>query len=131
MDEDSLKSRISRISTVWTMLADAHQAPDTEARAARLAFIRRYQGAAYRYLLGATRDPDAADELFQEFALRFVQGAFRGADPKRGRLAANTLTRPSFLSDPGETIGHSRPQGSTRICPRQGSFCEDETPLCC
>ena len=86
MDEDSLKSRISRISTVWTMLADAHQAPDTEAGAARLAFIRRYQGAVYRYLLGATRDPDAADELFQEFALRFVRGAFRGADPKRGRF---------------------------------------------
>jgi RNA polymerase sigma-70 factor (ECF subfamily) len=29
---------------------------------------------------------DAADELFQEFALRFVRGDFRRADPSRGRF---------------------------------------------
>lgn len=51
-----------------------------------VAFLQRYQGAAYRYLLGAVRNPENADELFQEFALRLVQGAFRGADPRRGRF---------------------------------------------
>jgi RNA polymerase sigma-70 factor (ECF subfamily) len=39
-----------------------------------------------RYLLGALRDPDAADELAQEFALRFVRGDLQGADPQRGRF---------------------------------------------
>jgi RNA polymerase sigma-70 factor (ECF subfamily) len=86
MDEQTINSRLSRISTVWTMLADAHHAPGAEGGAARLAFIQRYQRAAYRYLLGAVRDEDAADELFQEFALRFVRGAFRNADPERGRF---------------------------------------------
>jgi RNA polymerase sigma-70 factor (ECF subfamily) len=32
------------------------------------------------------RDPDVADDLFQEFALRLMRGAFRGADPRRGRF---------------------------------------------
>jgi RNA polymerase sigma-70 factor (ECF subfamily) len=86
MDEQTINSRLSRISTVWNMLADAHHAPDPECAAARLAFIQRYQRAAYRYLLGALGDADAADELFQEFALRFVRGAFRNADPERGRF---------------------------------------------
>lgn len=86
MDEESLKSRLSRISTVWTELADAGRSSQTVAGTARMAFIRRYQGAVYRYLLGAIRDPDAADELFQEFALRFLRGAFRHADPQRGRF---------------------------------------------
>jgi len=53
---------------------------------ARRQLMERYQGAAYRYLLGALRDPDAADELFQEFALRLARGDFRRADPHRGRF---------------------------------------------
>jgi RNA polymerase sigma factor (sigma-70 family) len=51
-----------------------------------MALIQRYQGAAYRYLLGAIRDAEAADELFQEFALRVMRGAFCRADPGRGRF---------------------------------------------
>ena len=40
-------------------------------------------GAAYRYLLGAVHDPDAADDLCQDFAVRFLRGDFRRADPGR------------------------------------------------
>src|SRR5205823_186537 len=47
---------------------------------------RRYCGAVYRYLLAAVRDPDVAEELSQEFALRFVRGDFKRADPGRGRF---------------------------------------------
>src|SRR5207245_7552553 len=36
--------------------------------------------------LGAVRDPDTADELAQEFALRIVRGDFQRADPQRGRF---------------------------------------------
>ena len=85
MDERSLNSRLSRISTIWSMLDDR----ETSSRAAedpRLALIERYQGAAYRYLLGAVRDPDVADDLFQEFALRAMRGAFGRADRHRGRF---------------------------------------------
>ena len=86
MDEEALNSRLSRISTIWTLLANARQASQTGARDAQLALFERYQGAAYRYLLGAVRDPNVADELFQEFALRCLQGGFRRADPQCGRF---------------------------------------------
>jgi RNA polymerase sigma-70 factor (ECF subfamily) len=48
--------------------------------------MQRYCGAVYRYLLGAVRDGEVAEELTQEFALRFLRGDFRGADPERGRF---------------------------------------------
>ena len=92
MDQNDLNSRLSRISTIWTLLSDAHKALRTRAGDARLALIQRYQGAAYRYLLGAVRNPDAADELFQEFALRVMQGAFAHADPARGRFRSYLKT---------------------------------------
>jgi RNA polymerase sigma-70 factor (ECF subfamily) len=85
MDEADLNSRLSRISTMWTMLGQA-RADTSQAGQAQLALIQRYQGAVYRYLRGATHDPDVADELFQEFALRVVQGAFQRVDPERGRF---------------------------------------------
>jgi RNA polymerase sigma-70 factor (ECF subfamily) len=46
----------------------------------------RYSGAVYRYLLGAVRDPDAAIDLSQEFAVRFLRGDFHRAAPERGRF---------------------------------------------
>lgn len=76
--------RLSRISTRWTVVFRAHGA---EAAAdARQTLVQRYHAVAYRYLLGAVRDPDTAEELCQEFALRLVRGDFRRADPERGRF---------------------------------------------
>ena len=46
----------------------------------------RYGGAIRRYLRAALRDPDTAEELFQEFALHFLNSDFRHADPQRGRF---------------------------------------------
>jgi RNA polymerase sigma factor (sigma-70 family) len=86
MDEEILQSRLSRISTMWSLLARSQQSPPGTADDRWAALLERYQGVVYRYLLGSLRDPDAADELFQEFALRCLQGAFRGADPQRGRF---------------------------------------------
>ncbi len=86
MDEDSVHLRLSRISTVWTLVAEAGRGPALDRPDPRLALIQRYQGAAYRYLLAAVRDPDVADELFQEFALRVVQGRFARAEPTKGRF---------------------------------------------
>jgi RNA polymerase sigma factor (sigma-70 family) len=48
--------------------------------------LERYCGAIYRYLVSVLRDPHAADELAQEFALNFVKGNFKGVDPERGRF---------------------------------------------
>src|SRR5437868_1827150 len=80
------REHLSQISTQWTMLLRAHASPDDRAVAAQHALLLRYGGAVGRYLLGAVRDPDAAAELAQEFAVRFLRGDFRGADPGRGRF---------------------------------------------
>jgi RNA polymerase sigma factor (sigma-70 family) len=92
VDEQTLHSRLSRISTLWTLLEHARRGAPPEAEDPRLALIRRYQGAAYRYLLAAVRDPDAADDLFQEFVLRMLHGGFRSADPSRGRFRSYIKT---------------------------------------
>src|SRR5262245_3862711 len=78
--------RLSQISTAWSLLKKEHQLAVTAEAKARAALIERYQTAAYRYLLAATRDADVADDLFQEFALRLVRGDFHRADGRRGRF---------------------------------------------
>jgi len=86
MDPQELSQRLSRISTMWTMVLQAHGEAADAVTAAQRVLVQRYGGAVYRYLLGAVRDPDAAAELSQEFALRFVRGDYRRADPGRGRF---------------------------------------------
>jgi RNA polymerase sigma-70 factor (ECF subfamily) len=56
------------------------------ASAARQLLVERYGGAVRNYLRAVLGDPDAADELAQEFALGLVRGEFRRADPRRGRF---------------------------------------------
>src|SRR5262245_24574346 len=86
MEAPSVDSHLSQISTLWTALRNAHaESPDAATTRQRL-LMERYCGAVYRYLLGALRDPDAAMELLQEFAERFMRGEFRRADPQRGRF---------------------------------------------
>jgi RNA polymerase sigma-70 factor (ECF subfamily) len=80
------EQRLSQISTAWTVLQQAHGEAPEQAKAARRHLLQQYSATVYRYLLAATRCPDAADDLYQEFALRFVRGAFAGADPQRGRF---------------------------------------------
>jgi RNA polymerase sigma-70 factor (ECF subfamily) len=86
MPEVGLSQRLSRITTQWTLVFQAHQGQAETVSAAQRELMQRYCGAVYRYLLGALRDPDAAEELSQEFALRFVRGDFKRADPERGRF---------------------------------------------
>jgi RNA polymerase sigma-70 factor (ECF subfamily) len=77
--------RLSRVETQWTLLFRAGPGPDRDA-AAQQQLLLRYYAAAYRYLLGMVRDPAAAEELTQEFAVRFLRGDCRRADPGRGRF---------------------------------------------
>lgn len=87
MANQHLHSRLSRLSTIWTQVFQAHRRDDggEAARAQRL-LMERYQGAVYSYLLGAVGDEDGAHDLFQEFAVRFLRGGFRRANPGRGRF---------------------------------------------
>jgi RNA polymerase sigma-70 factor (ECF subfamily) len=83
---------LSRIDTLWSVVRRANTPEDARAAEAQEVLLDRYGGAIRRYLCACLRDRDAADEVFQEFALRFVRGDFRAADPSRGRFRAFVKT---------------------------------------
>lgn len=85
MQPETSNQHLSRISTLWTLVHQAHAGAENASSAQRV-LMERYCGAVHRYLLGALRDEHAADDLFQEFCVRFLRGAFRNADPERGRF---------------------------------------------
>jgi RNA polymerase sigma-70 factor (ECF subfamily) len=86
MEPTDLGHRLTSIQTQWTLLFQAHQGQGDAATAAQQQLLLRYYGAVYRYLLGTLHDPAAAEELTQEFAVRFLRGDFKRADPQQGRF---------------------------------------------
>lgn len=90
-------SRLSRIETLWSVIKVAHQqAPDSAApqklAEAQQKLLELYGSAIKRYLLASVRNPDTADELFQDFAVRFVNGEFKSADPTKGKFRSFVKT---------------------------------------
>lgn len=79
-------AKLNQIVTLWSVVRRAHADEPEQARQARQRLLERYLGAIRRYLLGAVRDAEAADDLVQDFACRFLSGALAGADPTRGRF---------------------------------------------
>jgi DNA-directed RNA polymerase specialized sigma24 family protein len=81
-DED----RLSQIETLWSVVLDAN-AQSVEGRShAQQQLLARYGAAVQRYLLGALRDANAAEDAYQEFAVKFLKGDFRNASPEKGRF---------------------------------------------
>ena len=78
--------RLNQIHTLWSQVRKAHEQTGDLARDARQALLGRYGGAIHRYLLGALRDEEAANDLAQDFAFRFLHGDLRNADQERGRF---------------------------------------------
>jgi RNA polymerase sigma factor (sigma-70 family) len=78
--------RLSQIQTLWSVVLRARDDTADDARRAQEQLLERYNKVVYRYLLGALRDADAAEELSQEFALRFMRGDLKGANQDRGRF---------------------------------------------
>ncbi len=76
---------LAQISTAWSVVLrakDGAQIPTEEVAS----FFSRYHGAVYRYFLTATRLPDVAEDLTQDFAVRFLRGDFSNVHPDRGRF---------------------------------------------
>lgn len=77
MDPEGIDKRLNQISTVWTLVRKAHSPASEERLPALVALLERYQRPIYRFLLrSVNQDADVADELFQDFALRFARGDF-------------------------------------------------------
>lgn len=98
------------MATQWSVVFQAHQA-QTDAAGARGLLMQRYSGAAYRYLLGAVRDPDVAADLCQEFAVRFLRGDFHRAAPERGRFRDYLKTALVHLVTDHHRARQAWPQG--------------------
>ena len=86
MTPENIDHRLSRISTLWSLVRRAHQAPAELANLARQRLLECYGEAVRRYLRKLLRDSYAADDVFQEFTLRLLRGDLHGADPRRGRF---------------------------------------------
>jgi DNA-directed RNA polymerase specialized sigma24 family protein len=86
MQREPSNQRLSLIPTQWSIVRQANHGSPEEAKVARKQLLDRYGDAVQRFLGKVLHDPDAADEVFQEFALQLVQGKLRGADPQRGRF---------------------------------------------
>ena len=84
--------RLSQIETQWSVVLQAHGDKSDETNAARAQIIEHYGDAIQRYLMACLRDPDAKDEVFQEFSLRFVRGDFKNVSADKGRFRSYIKT---------------------------------------
>jgi RNA polymerase sigma-70 factor (ECF subfamily) len=108
MDDKEMLERLSRIETRWSLVARSQGGPQEAEAVAQAALLERYQQAIYRHLIRGTGNANLADELFQEFALRFMRGDFRRANEERGRFrdyvraALNNLIRANRAPQAGQ-----------------------------
>jgi RNA polymerase sigma-70 factor (ECF subfamily) len=78
--------RLVDLSTQWNLVFEARSGTPEQVSLAMSRLMCRYSGAVHRYLLKAMKNPEAAEELDQEFAVRFLRGDFKHGDPSRGRF---------------------------------------------
>lgn len=78
--------RLSQIETLWSVVRLAHQDGASDARHAQRQLLEQYGNAIRRYLNTKLRDPAAADDVYQDFAIKFVRGEFHKATPEKGRF---------------------------------------------
>ena len=115
-DVSAMPDNLADIATHWSVVAQAHQGSGTAVKRARQELMEHYSGAVYRYLLGALHDRHAADDLFQEFAPRFLRGDFKNADRERRPLPQLRQNRPlppyRRLPEPPPRAPHPCPHGN-------------------
>jgi RNA polymerase sigma-70 factor (ECF subfamily) len=86
MAEETEPTRLSDVPTRKDLLEPA-RGEDAAAADARKQLLLLYYGAARRYFLGALRDPEASEDLAQQFAIRFLEGDYvKRANPEKGRF---------------------------------------------
>lgn len=76
---------LSQIDTPWKLVREAHES-GAAAGTARELLLRRYSPAVLAFLTRITKNREAGDELYQEFAVRLLQGGFERATIEKGRF---------------------------------------------
>jgi hypothetical protein len=62
--------RLSQMTTHWTAVIEAHSGTPDQVNPAVSRLMCRYAGAVHRYFLKAVKNPDDAEELDQECAMK-------------------------------------------------------------
>ncbi|MDP7019856.1 MAG: sigma-70 family RNA polymerase sigma factor [Pirellulaceae bacterium] len=83
---------LSDVSTCWSLVREAHDHSADQTSQARQTLLDRYRTAIERYFLGALKDPDAAEELFHEFVVKFLRGDLHEASADKGSFRAYLKT---------------------------------------
>lgn len=76
---------LAQISTAWSVVLKAKDGAGVPSEVVSV-FFARYQGAVLRFFRTAITKTDIADDMAQDFALRFMRGDFRNVHPDRGRF---------------------------------------------
>jgi RNA polymerase sigma factor (sigma-70 family) len=87
MQNENPCQHLSLVPTFWSLVYLAYHGPAEIEQVARQQLLERYGEAVLRYLRKLFREPDAVDEVFQEFAVRLLNGDLRGANPEHGRFS--------------------------------------------
>ena len=78
-------NRLSQIETLWSVIRQAHNEDESAARDAQRKLLEQYGSAIQRYL--NSKLPEAvADDIYQDFAIKFVRGDLQNASPDKGRF---------------------------------------------
>ncbi|HVS35837.1 MAG TPA: sigma factor [Gemmataceae bacterium] len=84
-DDKAPTGRLDEIPTEWSLLRLAHDNPSTVGEARNL-LVRRYAKAIRNYVGALVKEPQDADEVAHDVVVKLLRGAFKAADPKRGRF---------------------------------------------
>lgn len=81
-----MTTKLLQIVTSWDDLLRAQSPSLSEQARAQASVLQRYLEAVWHHLHQLSRDPHVADDLTQEFALKFVRGDYATLHPSRGRF---------------------------------------------
>lgn len=77
---------LNEIVTNWEELFSASARNGSASSPLLANVLQRYFGAVWNYLASIVKDDHVADDLTQEFAVRFLRGDFRNLHPEKGRF---------------------------------------------
>lgn len=92
LDNEGNHARLSRIETHWSVIRRANVSDREIASSAKHDLIGRYGGAIRNYLGGALKNDDIANELYQDFVLKFLAGELKNISPDKGRFRSFVKT---------------------------------------
>jgi RNA polymerase sigma factor (sigma-70 family) len=107
--DDRHLSQIKTESLVRRWVTGKETLGDDVVAAARRRFFAQYYQPVYAYLRRLLRDPNATDDVYQEFAARVLQRCFRGYAVDRGRFRDyRKTTLRNMVVDHHRKVGRSK-----------------------